>query len=119
MFENNTKLCPVKAFIRYRDSQRGSLKNLPAFRDDMGKAYRKAKFNADLKKLLGPHIKYGKISTHSFRCGLATLLAEEGYSDPDIQAMGRWSSNAFLTYIKRPRLTRVRVARKLSKRVNV
>ena len=38
-------------------------------------------FNADLRALLSPYIGYGLITGHSFRAGLATLMAQSGYDD--------------------------------------
>ena len=53
------------------------------------------------------------------RIGIATLLAECGYTDEEIQAIGRWSSSCFQTYIRRPRVTRVRTARRLAATVEL
>jgi hypothetical protein len=39
---------------------------------------------------------------HSFRIGAATHAASRGYSDQDIQIMGRWHSDAFKKYIRIP-----------------
>ena len=86
---------------------------MPAFRDEVGYAFRMGRFNAILKRLLGEHLEYGKITCHSFRCGLASLLAENRFSDEDIRAIGRWDSAPFMVYIKKPRLTRCRVVRKI------
>ena len=86
---------------------------MPAFRDEVGYAFRMGRFNGILKKLLKNHVEYGRITMHSFRCGLASLLAENGFSDEDIRAIGRWDSAAFLVYVQKPRLTRCRVAKKL------
>ena len=86
---------------------------MPAFRDEVGYALRMGRFNDILKKLLGGHVEYGKITCHSFRCGLASLLAENGFTDEEIKAIGRWDSAAFLIYVQKPRLTRCRVARKI------
>eukprot|EP00985_Skeletonema_marinoi_P024571 scaffold17176_cov147-Skeletonema_marinoi.AAC.1 len=41
-----------------------------------------------------------RIDTHSLRCGEANALALSGYSDRQIQKMGRWRSATFLEYIK-------------------
>jgi hypothetical protein len=41
-----------------------------------------------------------RIDTHSLRCGGANALALSGYSDRQIQKMGRWRSATFLEYIK-------------------
>ena len=37
---------------------------------------------------------------HSFRIGAASDAAERGLSDAQIRSMGRWKSNAFLSYIR-------------------
>lgn len=41
-----------------------------------------------------------RVDTHSLRCGGANALALSGYSDRQIQKMGRWRSATFLEYIK-------------------
>ena len=108
------ELCPVDAYEKYLESCGGSRMEAPAFRVKLGNGYRHSRFNKELKELLEPALKgYGKISAHSFRAGLATLLAAGGYSDDFIKAVGRWLSEAFLRYIKLTRLTRGAVAQKL------
>ena len=44
-------------------------------------------------------------TSHSFRIGAATEAARKGYSDDEIQRMGRWSSTAFKKYIRIPKLS--------------
>jgi len=105
--------CPVKALKEYWGLCFGADKNAPAFRSDSGMCYRKAQLNKDLKTMLKPWIKYGSISCHSFRSGLASLLASGGISDSEIQQMGRWTSDAFKRYILLPRITRSRMAGKV------
>ena len=41
---------------------------------------------------------------HSFRIGAASFAADQGMSDAQIRALGRWMSNAFLKYIRTPSL---------------
>ena len=69
-------------------------------------------FNTDLKILLRGQVDYskGKITSHSFCAGLATEMAKLGYADQDIMNIGRWRSSAYLSYVKCPRVKRMRVA---------
>ena len=41
-------------------------------------------------------------SSHSFRIGAATVAARNGIPDHQIQALGRWTSSAYLLYIRTP-----------------
>ena len=89
--------------------------NSAAFRLPVsGQAYRHSRFNDDLKKLLGPYIKYGKVMGHSFRAGLASLMASKGFKEEEIRGIGRWSSEAWLKYVKSGRVVRCRFSDKLA-----
>ena len=55
-------------------------------------------------------------SSHSFRAGATSAMAAAGYGDEDIQAVGRWSSRAFLEYIKLPRTRRAEFAKVWSRK---
>lgn len=118
VYANESSYCPVKSWKQYISlCGRGKI-DTAAFRTPMGWAYRKAAFNNDLRDLLGKYITYGKISGHSFRAGLASLMAQAGYKDESIMAIGRWSSTAFKDYIKLGRVTRVAVASRLASLMN-
>ena len=51
---------------------------------------------------------------HSFRIGAATAAANAGIEDSVICTLGRWSSSAFLTYIRTPREQLARFSRTLA-----
>ncbi|RXN33881.1 poly [Labeo rohita] len=62
---------------------------------------------SDLAVLDGETISYfikqtDNFSSHSFRIGAATTAAQKGLSQQQIQALGRWSSEAFKSYIRHP-----------------
>ena len=44
-----------------------------------------------------------------------SLLAMSGYSDEEIQKIGRWDSEAFKRYIRLGRVTRMAVAAKVAR----
>ena len=60
------------------------------------------------------------LTTHSFRSGLATELAQQGMEDEEIMRQGRWKSSAFQTYVKLGRKNRtskqIAIARKIVRR---
>ena len=45
----------------------------------------------------------GNFTTHSFHVGPASTAAALGVQDHMIRAIGRWNSDAYLTYVKLPR----------------
>lgn len=47
-----------------------------------------------------------RYDTHGLRYGRASQAAEEGWSETQIQQLGRWKSNAYKKYIRRPALAR-------------
>ena len=57
-----------------------------------GKNYTGRLFNNHLKKLLSPYLDYdhGRILSHSFRAGLATMMAQCGYTDAEIMTTGKY-----------------------------
>ena len=110
--------CPVSAWRKWRSSTKASLPpTKPVFRFTDGKCMSGANFNQILKSLLGPYIDYDKKSflSHSFRAGMASMMAAAGYRDDEIMRQGRWHSRAFKIYCKTGRASRLREQRDLAR----
>ena len=115
VFSTDDKYCPVQAFKSYEQGFGVLHRSSAVFRLDVnGNAFSHRYFNMKLKKFFKPYISYGTLTGHSFRSGLSSLLGEAGFSDDEIMALGRWSSSAFLRYIKLGRMKRCRNAEKIS-----
>ena len=56
---------------------------------------------------------YACDNTHSFRIGAATTVRQANILDPLIQLIGRWKSNAYLTYIKTPPMEMAKLSKHL------
>ena len=95
-------LCPVTAILRYTEL-RGNTAG-PFFRFQDGQPLTKAKFTNKIRQSLhGIGVQEGQYAGHSFRIGAATTAAGAGIEDSTIQMLGRWTSHAFLRYIRTPR----------------
>ena len=97
--ENRQISCPVHAWKQY-----AAIRNTAAdtfFCHPDGKPLARNYVVQMLKKHLAitNHCKHD-YNTHSFRIGKATAMAKAGHSHSQIALAGRWSSNAFLKYIK-------------------
>ena len=77
-----------------------------------GTGYTGRMFNNNLKHFLKDKVdlSQGPIMSHSFRAGLATMMAKAGCSDKEIQLTGRWTSTAFKSYVKTARPKRAALA---------
>ena len=118
LFATNTFSCPVSAWKKWRKVDRFGLSpTKPVFRTQDGMCFTGAQFNRDLKQLLGEYINYdkNKFLSHSFRAGMASMMALAGYRDEEIMRQGRWNSCAFKLYCKTGRATRLREQRDLAR----
>lgn len=115
VYQNDGPICPVRALERYVRLKSFSENSTPLFRMQDGSCLTGRKLNSLLKSFLGKHLDYeqGRFSSHSFRAGMATLLGTLGFSDDQIMAVGRWSSSAYLNYIKLPRTRRIEMAKRI------
>ena len=57
----------------------------------------------------------GNFSSHSFRIGAATVAARNGIPDHQIQALGQWTSSAYLSYIRTPAESLSQLSKQLSR----
>lgn len=91
--------CPVQAlrsYVQGRGSAPGCL-----FLESDGSPCSIAQFRKDLARVVkSAGLASWGITPHSFRVGAATSAAAIGIPEDTIQRMGRWSSRAFLRYIK-------------------
>ena len=114
VFEVGGQLCPVSAFLKW--SRHNMLeRGMPIFRDSTGTPLTGREVNKQLKSLLGKFAVYknGSISSHSFRSGIVSILGSKGFSDEEIKLVGRWSSRAFIRYMKLPRTQRAAIAKRI------
>ena len=100
--KTNTPLCPVTALLAYMASRQHAPG--PFFRDERGQPLTKARFVREVRNALSQlGLPAKQFAGHSFRIGAATAAAQAGLEDSVIQSLGRWSSAAFLLYIRTPR----------------
>ena len=93
-------LCPVLALTSYLHL-RGPGKG-PLFFFQDGRPLSRALLSSFLQSTLQAAGIPGKFSGHSFRIGAATTAAQRGVPDHLIKTMGRWSSEAYLLYVRTP-----------------
>jgi hypothetical protein len=90
-------LCPVQAMKRLFDEDRKDPLS-PLFSLDGG-AFSAAAVQALLvKRLTAANVLAKGYSGHSFRKGAAQHAKDHGFTDSQIQQLGRWTSNAFRLY---------------------
>ena len=105
-------LCAVNAFMKYESVMSSTDTAQPFATTSNGKDYTGRIFNEDLKTLLLAKLdpSLGPLTSHSFRAGLATVMAKAGCSDKNIQLTGRWTSTAFKSYVKTARPKQAAIA---------
>ena len=116
VYANGGECCPYRALQKWWQLGRLSRRGEPAFLLGSGKALTGALFNRVLRRCWGNSVPQvaGSLTSHSFRTGLASMMGNLGFGDQDIQAMGRWSSSAFETYLRLPRTRRAEMARRMA-----
>jgi hypothetical protein len=99
--QGDKQLCPVQAlnvFLQFRPKIDGIL-----FCHFDGRPLTKYQFSSMLKRSLSVlGMSHSKLSSHSFRIGMATQCTMDGYPDEQVMRLGRWRSNVYLRYIRIP-----------------
>ena len=86
----------MKAYLTVRGATAG-----PLFLYCPSVPVTRAKFNEQLRGALQfCHFCSKQFKSHSFRIGAATTAAAQGMSDSQIRSLRRWSSDAFMKYIR-------------------
>ena len=93
-------LCAVSAMAAYLQLRGGASGPLFLLKD--GRPLSRDILSTWLRSIFSGAGVVGNYSSHSFRIGAATVAARNGIPDHLIQALGRWSSNAYMTYIRTP-----------------
>jgi hypothetical protein len=93
-------ICAVSAVRRYLQV-RGNAPG-PLFVSSDGSPLTPVVVNCWLRAFLSNLGIRGIYSSHSFRIDAATTAASAGIPDHLIKSLGRWSSNAYLLYIRTP-----------------
>jgi len=91
-------ICPVRLISKFITRR---AKSEFFFSQSNGKPITPKMVRSMLRLILDKaNIRRVDFNTHSFRIGRATDMFKEGYTDLQISAAGRWTSQAFMTYIK-------------------
>ena len=110
-----TSTCPVRALQLYAGMVFPKPPNSYAFSAGVFKPLTRPKFTEVVRQLLTRAGKDpGNYASHSFRIGAATTAAAAGLPSWSIKALGRWSSDAYLTYVRCPHTVIASVSRILS-----
>ena len=120
LFATGTFSCPVEAWKKWQKASSVRTSPIkPVFCQGNGKCMTGSLFNKELKNLLGKYINYDehRYLSHSFRAGLASMMAEAGYRDEVIMRQGRWHSEAFRVYCKTGRSSRLKEQRDLARNI--
>ena len=99
--KTNSQICPVAAILTHLHL-RGQ-KNGPIFIFKDGSPLTRDIFSRLVNQTVKNAGWQGIFSSHSFCVGAASTAASLGVPDYMIRAMGKWNSDAYLTYVKLPR----------------
>ena len=96
---NNENICPVLSLSKYLNVRPKSLTPILFCHQDSSPLTR-YQFSSVLKKALSHLAIQGRFTSHSFRIGAASTAARNGVPHDQIMQWGRWSSHAYMSYIR-------------------
>ena len=103
IFKLNSPISPYEPLVHHlsiRRSQNAAPSD-PLFTTESGSVVTRSWFHNHLRSVLTQAGYDAKtFSGHSFRIGAATTASRKGVPDSTIQTLGRWTSQAYLTYIR-------------------
>ena len=104
IFVTGPSTCPVRAMTIYHNFISNRDSTDPVFHAGRFQPLTQKKLNEILRCLLKQGgINQADYASHSYRIGAATTAAEAGIPAWLIKTLGRWSSNAYMDYIRCPR----------------
>lgn len=121
--KNDSPVCAVKALQHYLNLRHShwpflDMSTSPLFTKLDGAPITKSVFSARLTELAGKVGVEGKVTPHSLRIGAATAAWRAGFSDSQIQSLGRWKSRAFMRYLRIDNETLAGLSTKLGAAMN-
>ena len=103
IFASGLSTCPIRAITCYRSLLSTTDVDDPVFNAGRFHPFTQKKLNEVLCYLLQQGgINQDNYASHSFRIGAAATAAAAGIPTWLIKTLGRWSSDAYLTYIRCP-----------------
>ena len=105
-------LCAISSLLAYL-TLRGDVSG-PLFLFQDGQPLSRVLLTSWLRGILSAVGIQGNFSSHSFGIGAAMLAGRNGIPDHQIQALGRWTSWAYLLYIRTPAESLSRLSKQLS-----
>ena len=103
IYPTNSSTCPLRAFQLYTRLTQEKPVSALVFTAGRFSPLTRIKLNATLRYLLcQAGVDQHNYSSHSFRIGAATTAAAAGLPVWLIKTLGRWSSNAYQSYIRCP-----------------
>ena len=111
--KTDSSLCPVSAVLNFLAIRRPG--EGPLFTHQNGAPLTRDQFVRGVKAALSAaQIAHQNYAGHSFRIGAATAAAAVGVPAHIIKMLGRWSSEAYLLYIRTPREALAAISRQLA-----